>query len=185
MMDGIEKAYELIQKQVDADFPIRQFSRTTADDRKIHTIISDHNRMGYRQTTAFIESILPIYKTFVQGGLSSTDSWERTRIYVVEFITSVQEARLISIEATSSAAMIWGSFKATDLAEDFKRQKFIEHPKVVSILALTSIEREGKSVAEALAAVKGDKDAVAKLEKRVQTIETQLKTLKTKNPDLK
>lgn len=185
IMDGIEKIYEAMQKQVDAEFPIRHFGRTDADVRKIHTIITDHNRMGYRQATAFIESMLPIYKTFLQGGLSSTDSWERTRIYVVEFISSVQEARLTSIEATSTAAMIWGSFKATDLAEEFKRQKFIEHPKVVSILALTSIEREGKSVADAIAAAKGDKEAVAKIEKRVQAIETQLKMLKTKNPDLK
>ena len=81
--------------------------------------------------------------------------------------------------------MIWGSFKVTDFAEEFKRQKFIEHPKVVSILALTSIEREGKSVADAIASAKGDKEAIAKVEKRVQAIETQLKTLKTKNPDLK
>lgn len=185
MMDGIEKTYEMMQKQVDTEFPIRQFGRANTTDRKIHTIISDHNRMGYRQATAFIESLLPIYRTFLQGGLTMADSWERTRIYVVEFITSIQESRLISIEATSAAAMIWGSFKATDLAEEFKRQKFIEHPKVVSILALTSIEREGKLVADAVAAAKGDKEAIAKLDKCLQGIETQLKTLKTKNPDLK
>jgi len=82
-------------------------------------------------------------------------------------------------------AMIWGSFKATNWAEEFKRQKFIEHPKVVSILALTSIEREGKSVADAIASAKGDNEAIVKVVKRVQAIETQLKTLKTKNPDLK
>jgi len=93
MLDGVEKAYEMIQKQVDAEFPIRHFSRTQADDRKIHTIISDHNRMGYRQTITFIKSLLPIYKTFLQGGLSTSDSWDRTRVYVVEFINSIQHTR--------------------------------------------------------------------------------------------
>ena len=42
--------------------------------------------------------------------------------------------------------LFWGCFKAMNLAEEFRKKKVVEHPKALSILALTSIEREGKSM---------------------------------------
>lgn len=87
--------------------------------------------------------------------------------------------------------MIWGCFKATDLAEEFRAQKFVEHPKALSISALTSIEREGKSMAlleqriakQIAEASKSDK--LMKLDTRVQTVENKLKNIIAKNPELK
>jgi hypothetical protein len=141
--------------------------------------------MAHSQTIAFIESLLPVYRTFTNGGMPVMDAWDRTKIYVQEFFQCIQDARLVALEATSSAAMIWGSMKATDLAEEFKKQKFIEHPKVVSILALTSIEREGKAINDALKDIKAEKETVNKVEKRVQAVETTIKNLRAKNSDLK
>lgn len=182
---GVDKVFDLMMKQVENDFPVRHFGPVDAASVKINHIIMDHNRMAHRQTIAFIESILPIHRTFTNGGMSAADAWDRTKIYVVEFFQCIQEVRLVSLEATSSAAMIWGSMKATDLAEEFKKQKFIEHPKVVSILALTSIEREGKAISDALKDLKADKESIAKIERRVQALETTNKNLRLKNPDVK
>lgn len=88
--------------------------------------------------------------------------------------------------------MIYGCFKAPDLAEEFRRQKFIEHPKALSILALTSMEREGKTKAlledhidkKIADATKGG-DKFTKLDTRIQTMENKFKNLLAKNPDLK
>ena len=71
----------------------------------------------------------------------------------------------------------------------------MEHHKALAILALTSIEREGKSmssledrtdrkVAEATAN-KAEKSAVTRLDTRVQTLENKLKNIVAKMPELK
>jgi hypothetical protein len=75
--------------------------------------------------------------------------------------------------------------------EEFRKQKFVEHPKALSILALTSIEREGKTmallelkIAKQLADSKGG-EKLTKLDTRISALENKLKNLMTKNPDLK
>jgi len=123
--------------------------------------------------------------------LSAEEAWDRVFVFVMEFLTSLREVRVISSDMSEEASMIWGCFKATDLAEEFRRQKFVEHPKALSILALTSIEREGKSmvlleqrIAKQIAeANKSDK--LMKLDTRVQTVENKLKNIIAKNPELK
>jgi hypothetical protein len=42
--------------------------------------------------------------------------------------------------------MIWGSFRTTKLLEEYQRLKFYQHPHVSTMLALTSLQREGKKV---------------------------------------
>jgi hypothetical protein len=109
----------------------------------------------------------------------------------MEFLSCVQEERVLACaDFSDEAGIIWGCFKATDFAEEFRRQKFVEHPKALSILALTSIEREGKNLAameervkKLIESAKGDK--ITKMETRLQTIENKVKNLITKNPDLK
>ena len=96
-------------------------------------------------------------------------------------MANIQGVRVGSAEMNMPAAMIWGSFKATDLAEEYKKQeKFIEHPKVCSILALTSIEHEGKSIAEAIASLQGEKSSLGDLTKRVAGCEKEIKWMKKK-----
>ncbi len=87
--------------------------------------------------------------------------------------------------------MIWECFKATDLAEEFCKQKIVEHPKALSILALTASEHQGKSMAvleqriakQIAEADKGDR--LTKLDTRIQIVENKLKNLCAKNPELK
>jgi hypothetical protein len=191
VVKGIENAFELTQKAIDHAFPLSFKGDGGRDDRKIHTILSDQNRRAYRQCIGFIESLLPFYRTLKGGSLSSDEAWDRVFVFVMEFLTSLREVRVISSDMSEEASMIWGCFKATDLAEEFRAQKFVEHPKALSILALTSIEREGKSMAlleqriakQIAEASKSDK--LMKLDTRVQTVENKLKNIIAKNPELK
>ena len=181
ILKQVEKIYDLMQLAVDTVFPLSDArGKPGLDARKLNMIISDHNRRGYNQTIGFIESLLPLDRTFRSGGLANSDSWERVHIYAREFMTNIQDVRVSSAEMNTPASMIWGSFKATDLAEEYKKQKFIEHPKVCSILALTSIEREGNSIAEAIASLQSNSDTIGALLKRVVQCEKDLKWVKKK-----
>jgi len=70
--------------------------------------------------------------------------------------------------------------------DEYLAHKFIEHPKVTSLLALTSLEREGKTIAAAIEKFNDAKDKtnVKNLEVRVKKLEHDLKTLRDKNPSL-
>lgn len=190
-MKGVDNAYDLIQKAIDHDFPIGFAGSRTSDLRKVHAILTDQLRLAYRQTIEFLNCLLPFHKTLKGGSLTSEEAWDRVFVFVMEFLTSVQEKRVLSLDTSNEASLIWGALRATDHVEEFRRQKFVEHPKALSILALTSIEREGKTmalletkIAKQIADVKtGDK--FTKLDTRISAMENKLKNLFTKNPDLK
>jgi hypothetical protein len=134
---------------------------------------------------AFIECLLPFYRTLKSGGLSSEESWDRVFVLVMELLTSLREQRAVSSNLSEESSLIWGCFKATDLAEEFREVKFVEHHKALSILALTSIEREGKVLAlleERIAkqisdTTKASNPAITRLDTRVQTLENKFKNL--------
>ena len=191
VIKGIDNAFELTQKAIDHAFPLSFAGERSGDTRKIHTVLTDQNRRAYRQCIGFIESLLPFHRTLKGGSLSTEEAWDRVFVFTMEFLTSLREVRVISSDMSEEAAMIWGCFKATDLAEEYRKQKFIEHPKALAILALTSIEREGKSMAlleqriakQIADANKGDK--ILKFDTRIQTVENKLKNILAKNPELK
>ena len=83
-------------------------------------------------------------------------------------------------EMDTAGAMIWGSFKATDLGKEFRAQKFIEHPKVSYILSLTSLEREGKSIADALKLLDVEGNVRKTIDKRLGVVEKDLEKIKKK-----
>lgn len=181
VLQGVERVHDNMASTVDRAFPISgDPSKPGTDTRKINMIIQEHNRLGYQQTVAFIESFLPMYKTFKNGGLPSKDAWDRVHVFAREFLAQFQQVRSSTADLSNGAALIWGSFKATDLGEEFRKAKFIEHPKVLSILALTSLEREGKSIADAMAGLQSEKDSITKLGNRIKTIEGQIKTINNK-----
>lgn len=181
VLQGVEGVFENMTATIDRVFPISgDIARPGTDLRKINMILQEHNRLGYQQTVSFIESFLPMYKTFKSGGLSSKDAWERVHVFAREFLSQFQKERSATADLSNGAALIWGSFKATDLGEEFRKAKFIEHPKTLSILALTSLEREGKSIAEAMDGIQSEKDSIIKLANRVKMAENQIKEIKSK-----
>jgi hypothetical protein len=113
----------------------------------VHAILTAQLQMAYCQTIGYIECLLPFYSTLNVGSLSNEEAWGQVFVFNLEFLTSLQEMRVTTTDMSNEAAMIHGCFKATGLAVDVCRQKFIEHPKALFILALTSLEREGKTKA--------------------------------------
>ena len=135
---------------IDATFPLSELVSKGGYSRKVNMVLTDHNQKQYQHTIVFIESLLPLDNTLKTGGLPADDNWALVHIYALEFINSIQTERVIATDLNTNRSLIWGSFKATDMADEYKKQKFIKHPDVCSILAPTSIEREGWAVAEAL-----------------------------------
>ena len=114
-----------------------------------------------------------------KGGLSNSDAWDRVEVFAQEFFMDVHSFRIVSSKR-NAADMCWGAMKATDRVEQYRREKFIEFSKVTSILALTSMEHEGKGLTEALGAVISDRDKVKAMDVVVKRLEKELKTLKDK-----
>ena len=170
VLEGVEKTYELMQAVVDQHFPLHG----KEGSNKTNNSISGHNRKGYQQTVSLIEALLPMYRTFKSSGLDSTESWNHILVFAQEFLSLFQTERVPSAGMDSPAAMIWGSFKATDLGEDFCKHKFIKHP------ILTAVERKGKSIPTDLASVQGECDPIRKLERQLKTVETNIEKLKDK-----
>jgi hypothetical protein len=188
---GIDKAYELTKKSIDTDFPIGFSGPKTSDVRKVHAILLDQLRRAYRQTIAFIDCLLPFYRTLKGGSLSAEEAWDRVFVFALEVLTSIQEERAMSLDLASEASMIWGCFKATDYTEEFRAQKFVQHHKALAILALTTLEREGKAMSlleekiEKKLAEGNKSDKLTKLDTRIQVLENKFKNIIAKNPDLK
>ena len=86
------------------------------------------------------------------GGLNTADAWSRVLVYTKSLFEDFKTVRQVSAVNTASS-MIWGSFLATDLLREYAYLHFIQHPQVSSILALASVQREGKALDEALSAM--------------------------------
>ena len=173
----VETVYDLTQRAIDHDYPI-------GEKRIINAILSDQNRKTFSGTVGFLNCLLPFYKTCKKGGLSNEDAWDRVRVMTQEIFDDIQSVRVVSSKFTVGD-LCWGAMLATDRVEMYRRDKFIECPKVTSILALTSMEREGKSIAEAMSAFQGDKEKLTRVDTLAKKLEKDLKTLKDKNPSLK
>ena len=191
VMKGIDRVYELVSKAVDQTFPVSQRLNDSPALRKVHSILAEQNRLAHRQTVGFIECLMPFYRTLRGGSMTKEEAWDRVFVFVLEFLTSAQEQRgLAATDVSNEAQMMWACFKATDHIEEFRKAKFIEHPKALSILALTTLEHEAKAM-EALEdrAKKlieaANNSKISRLETRMQTAENKIKNIIAKNPDLK
>ena len=75
--------------------------------------------------------------------------------------------------------MIWGSCRTTKLLEEYRRLKFYQHPHVSNMLALTSLQREGKKVENALSMLGTLTKDVKKVKSQCAQYEKDIKALKT------
>ncbi len=84
----------------------------------------------------------------------------------------------MTLDSKNTAGMIWGSFRTTKLLEEYRRLKFYQHPHVSNMLALTSLQREGKKVENTLSALGILTKDVEKLKAQVGQCERDVKSLK-------
>ena len=82
-------------------------------------------------------------------------------VYTEARFGDIKTVRALSTEK-DCGTMIWGSFCTTELLSEYMCLHFIQHPQISSILALPSLQREGKSIDEAVAALPNDQKAITK-----------------------
>jgi len=176
MLDDVETVYNLTQRAIDYDFPLKS-------KRIINAILSHQLRLAYQGTVGYLNCLLPFYKTCKRGGHNEQEGWDRARVMSQEFFDDVQSRRQVSSKFTCSD-LCWGAMVGTDRVEEYRRENYIEHPKITSILALTSMEKEGNAASEVLSALKSEKDKTVALTSRMTAAEKKLNNLKDKNSNL-
>jgi hypothetical protein len=105
------------------------------------------------------------------------DAWERVLIFTKAVFDDVQTVRALMLDSKNNAGMIWGSFRSTKLLEEYRRLKFYQHPHVSNMLALTSLQREGKKVKSTLSALGSLTKDVERLKTQCGQCERDLKSL--------
>ena len=166
-----------LQNAIEFSFPIE--THATA-----HAIFTEQLSLSYDQAVAWLESLTPLFKTMKTGGLADDEAWSRVLVYTKALMEDIKTVRSLSLEK-DCGAMIWGSFRTTELLNEYMRLRWIQHPQVSSILALTSLQREGKALHEAISALKEKESTLTSLGTRVTRLTTDYNNLKTNNPTLR
>lgn len=172
----LEKLRGLMQNAIDHQFPAKA-------NPKHNAILSDQLRRSDAHATMFLDSLLPLHRTLKGGGLSEKEAWDRVFLYAKSLFEEIQSKRVIS-PIPSTATRIWGSFCTTCLLDDYAAYEFVQHPKVSSLLALTSMEREGQALEAATEALHANNNAIKSHDSRLKKLEGELKHLREKNPNL-
>ncbi|KAL7459430.1 LOW QUALITY PROTEIN: hypothetical protein ACHAWC_011806 [Mediolabrus comicus] len=182
----IEKKVEEIctshENMVNTAFPLNPLSQDEADNKISiwNHILLEQVRKARVHAVSFLRSFIPIYKTLTGAGLPSKEAWNRVHVFAREIITAIQAKRTPAAEMASASQMVWCSFQATDLAEEFAKAEFIQHPMVSSLMCLTALQRDSKAVSDMGARVQSVSDVNTSLAGRVDVLEADVKVLKKK-----
>ena len=177
MKNDLRDVRESLQNAIDFAFPI---------DKKgtMHAVFTEQLTMSYDQAVAWVESLTPLFKTMKTGGLSDMEAWSRVLVYTKALFEDIKTVRALSA-SKNCAAMIWGSFNTGELVLEYMRLRWIQHPQVSSILALTSLQREGKAVNEAVAALNSTKTTIATHTTQITSLQNTNTALRRDNPTLR
>lgn len=172
-LDAVAKA---IESGIDFHFPIATRPLSNA-------VFKAQCSLAHRQACEFLESLAPLYKQFSGGGMSSKDSWSRVMVFARQIFTDIASVRALNSEG-SLGSMIWASFRTTELLKEYQRHNWVEHPKTSSILALTSMRKEGKAIEEINSKLNSQNVAINRHTGDIKKIQDNMKDLKRKNPSL-
>lgn len=182
----LEKKVEEIctshENMVNTAFPLNPLSQDEADNKISiwNHILLEQVRKARVHAVSFLRSFIPIYKTLTGAGLPNKEAWNRVHVFAREIITAIQAKRTPAAEMASASQMVWCSFQATDLAEEFAKAEFIQHPMVSSLMCLTALQRDSKAVSDMGARVQSVSDVNTSLAGRVDVLEADVKVLKKK-----
>lgn len=115
--------------------------------------------------------------------MSSKEAWSRVIVFVRQIFTNIATVRALNSEG-SLGSMIWASFHTTELLKEYQRHNWVEHPKTSSILALTSMRKEGKAIEEINLKLSSQNVAINCHTGDIKKIQDDIKELKRKNPSL-
>ena len=173
---AIGNVRKALEGGVDVTFPVRSQPQSNA-------VFKAQINLAAAQCLEFLDSCTPLFKKISGGGMEEKDAWSRVLVFTKNIFDDVAKERAINSEGTTSSK-VWASFKTTEMLKGYQAHNWVEHPKTSSILALTSMQKEGKSIAELTSSVKSHSASVQKLETELKRIKEELKELKKKNPSL-
>ena len=130
----------MIQNAIDFTFPLTL-------QPLAHAVFTEQLLLSRAQASEWIEALEPLYEILSSAGMTSDDAWEQVLIFSKAVIDDIRTVlRALTLDSKNTAGMIWGSFRTTKLLEEYRRLTFYQHPHVSNMLALTSLQREGKKV---------------------------------------
>ena len=170
MLSDLKDTKDTVQNSIDSAFPIDTHGT-------MHAIFTEQLSISYEQAVGWLQSLLPLFKTMKSGGLTNDDAWTRVLVYTKSLFEDIKTVRHLSADTKGCAAMIWGSLRTADLLAEYSRLRWIQHPQVSSILALTSMQTEGKALADTIATINT-------INRDVNKLNESWKKLKRENPTL-
>ena len=172
-LDAVAKA---IESGIDFHFPIGTRPLSNA-------VFKAQCSLAHRQACEFLESLAPLYKQISGGGMSSKESWSRVMVFARQIFSDIATVRALNSEG-SLGSKIWASFRTSELLKEYQRHNWVEHPKTSSILALTSMRKEGKAIEEINSKLNSQNAAINRHTGDIKKVQDDVKDLKRKNPSL-
>ncbi len=168
---SLAEVSQMIQNAID-------FAFLLATQPLPHAIFTEQLLLARGQVTAWVDALEPLYEILSSSGMSPDDAWERVLIFTKAVFDDVRTVRALTLDKNNAAGMIWGSLRTTKLLVEYQRLKFYQHPHISNMLALTSLQREGKKVEKALSTLGGLAKTVEAHQSKLGILEKDLKVLK-------
>ena len=169
---GVLRAWE---SGIDVSFPVRVHPKPNAVFKAILHISG-------QQCLEYLNSLTPMFKQ-ISGGISDKEAWSRGLVFTKQVFDDVAKVRAINSEGTIGSK-VWASFRTLEMLKSYQLHEWVEHPKASSILALTSIRKEGKIVSDTVAKLRDQASAVVKHTGEIKALKEDIKALKKNNPSL-
>ena len=161
----------MIQNAIDFSFP-------PASHPIAHAVFTEQLLISRQQASGWIKALEPLYEILIAAGMSTEEAWEWVLIFTKAIFDDIRMVRVITLDKGNTGGMIWGSFRNAKLLEEYQRLKFYQHPHVSNMLALTSLQREGKKVEKAVSTMGTLMKTVEVHQSKIVQIEKDLKALK-------
>ena len=168
---SLSEVLRMIQNAIDFSFP-------PATHTIAHTIATEQLLISKQQALGWIEALKPLYEILSAAGMALNEAWECLFIFAKAVFDNVWMVRVLTLGRKNTGGMIWGSFCSAKLLEEYQRLKFYQHPHVLNMLALTSLQHEGKRVEKAVSTLGTLAKLVEMHQSKIVQIEKELKGLK-------
>ena len=161
----------MIQNAIDFSFP-------PATHPIPHAVFAEQLLISRQQASGWIEALEPLYEILIAAGMSTEEAWERVLIFTKAIFDDITTVRAITLDKANTGGMIWGGFRTAKLLEEYQCLKFYQHPHVLNMLALTSLQQEGKKVEKAISTMTTSMKSVEVHQSKIVQIEKDLKGMK-------
>jgi hypothetical protein len=110
---------------------------------KINAVFKDQLKLKVDQCLGFLDSCTPLHRKISGGGMDEKEAWSRVLVFVKQIFDDIGAVWAVNSEATLGSK-VWASFVTANLLKVYQLNKWVEHPKTSSILALTAMRKEGR-----------------------------------------